>query len=163
MSGWFARVGLPLAGDEHAAIGELVDAVAPEGSRDVLLLKSWHDALRFVRASEFDSAWWDQEEQEREWLWTRAAEGRSESALLQDIVALSAGLVPQVRAAATAAGAGDPAIVDEAMGSALLAAQQNALAELAGEPHGHRFRRKFALFAGGRWPLGYHAARFVIF
>ncbi len=46
---------------------------------------------------------------------------------------------------------------------ALLAAHQSALARMAGEGPDHRFVRKFALFVGGRWPLGYDSARFAIF
>jgi hypothetical protein len=46
---------------------------------------------------------------------------------------------------------------------ALLAAHQRALAEIAGAGTGHRFIRKHALFSEGRWPVGYHSARFVIF
>ena len=44
-----------------------------------------------------------------------------------------------------------------------LAAHQSALALLAGEGPDHRFVRKYALFTRGRWPLGYHSARFAIF
>ena len=163
MSGWFARVGRPLSSDEQEVIGELIDSAAPQASREVTLLTSWRDALQFVRASEYDSDCWDQEEREREWLWTRVAELQSESTLLQGMAALHVGLDAQVRAAAMAAGANDPSVLSEAIGSALLAAQQNALAVFAGELPDHRFRRKFALFEAGRWPLGYHAARFVIF
>jgi hypothetical protein len=62
-----------------------------------------------------------------------------------------------------AAGVADTVIADEAVAMALLAAHQHALAEIAGAETGHRFRRKYALFEGGRWPVGYHSARFVIF
>jgi hypothetical protein len=34
---------------------------------------------------------------------------------------------------------------------------------LAGESPNHRFILKYALWKGGRWPLGYHSARFAIF
>ena len=163
MSGWFARVGLPLSRDEQAAVGGLIDSVAPQASGEVTLLTSWQDALQFLRACELDPTGWDQEEREREWLWTRVAELQTESTLLQAMAALQARLDAQVRAALFAAGAKDPVVISEAMGSSLLAAQQSALAELAGELPDHRFRRKFALFEGGRWPLGYHAARFVLF
>jgi len=163
VSDWFARVGLPLSSEESAALEALVGVVAPRATPEIALLTSWSDVSHFIVASERDATWWDQEEEEREWLWTRATEQQSESALLQRIASLHAGLDAAVRAAAAAAGAGGTTLVNEAAGSVLLAAQQDALAEMAGEPPGHRFRRKFALFARGRWPLGYHAARFVIF
>lgn len=50
-----------------------------------------------------------------------------------------------------------------AAGAALLAAHQQALAELAGEGGTHFFGFKYALFAGGRWPLGHHRGRYVVF
>ena len=80
---------------------------------------------------------------------------------------MTRGLDLEMRAAATAAviatGQTDSAIAGEAAGMALLAAHQSALAEVAGEGPDHRFVRKYALFSSGRWPLGYHSARFVIF
>ncbi len=167
MTGWFARVGLPLSSAETAAIDELMRIVAPHAPVAVTLLASWQEAAAFVHASERDSTWWDQEEEERELLWTRAAEFRPESELLLCVNEMSRGLDVEVRgaaaAAATAAGVADTAIVGEASGMALLAAHQSALAEMAGEKTDHRFVRKYALFKGGRWPLGYHSARFVIF
>jgi hypothetical protein len=167
MTSWFARVGVALAPAENAAIVDMVADVAQDATCAITALASWQEVAAFIRATEFDSSWWDQEEQEREWLWTRAAERQSESALLRQLDEVSAGLVTAVRAAAqasaAASGVTDLAIVNEATGAALLAAQQQRLAELAGEADDHRFIRKYALFRDGRWPLGYHAARFVIF
>jgi hypothetical protein len=167
MTAWFARVGLPLTPQENAAIGELTRILAPQAPASVTALASWQEAAVFVRAVELDSVWWDQEEEERETLWARATEHRTEAELFQRVIAMTRGLDTEVRAAAsaavTAAGGADMAIVGEAAGMALLAAHQSALADLAGEGAGHRFFRKYALFTGGRWPLGYHSAHFVIF
>ena len=44
-----------------------------------------------------------------------------------------------------------------------LAAHQRTLAQLAGEGGRHVFVRKLALFAAGRWPLGYHRGRYHVF
>jgi hypothetical protein len=167
MTAWFARVGQPLSAAERTLVDELAKCVAPHAHSEIAALASWPEAAAFVRASEFDATWWDQEEQEREWLWTRATQHQSESDLLRHIDRLLSGLEAAIRAgaaaAATAAGVADSSIVGEATGAALLAAQHRALAELAGEDSSHRFARKYALFAAGRWPLGYHAARFAIF
>jgi hypothetical protein len=167
MTAWFARVGLPLAPEEDAAIGELTRIVAPHASVAVTAIASWQEAAAFVRAVEHDATWWDQEEEEREALWARAAEHRTESELLQYVDAMTGGLEAEVRgaafAAATAAGGTDTNIAVEATGMALLAAHQCALAGMAGEGPNHRFVRKYALFTSGRWPLGYHSARFVVF
>ncbi len=167
MTVWFARVGTPLTPRENAVIGDLLRTVAPRGPVAVAPIASWREAAEFSRVSEHDSAWWNQEEEERERLWARAAELWSESELLLRLDATTRGLEREIRAAAlaasTVAGVAHEKIASEACGMALLAAHQSALAELAGEQAGHRFILKYALFTGGRWPLGYHSARFVIF
>ena len=167
MTAWFERVGLPLTPEENAAIGELTRIVAPHATVAIATIASWQAAAAFVRAIEHDAAWWDQEEDEREALWARAAEHRTESALFQCVNAVTGGLEAEVRGAAfaatKAAGETDSNIAIEATGMALLAAHQCALAGMAGEGPHHRFVRKYALFTSGRWPLGYYSARFVIF
>ena len=167
MTGWFGRVGLPLTPEEYGAVSALLCSVAPEATVSITRIPSWHEAAAFLGMAERDPTWWNQEEEEREQLWERAAEKLSESELLRAVAAMTSGLDEQIRraasAAATAAGVIDAGIVDEASGMALLAAHQNALAELAGERPDHRFILKYALWKAGRWPLGYHSARFAIF
>ena len=167
MSAWFARVGLPLDSDEEAAVLDLMRILAPHPSAAVAALGSWQEAAEFVRAAERDSMTWDQEEEEREALWTRATERRTEDEVLRQIDTAICGLNAEMLAAALAAiggaGVADAALAAEATGMALLAAHQSALALLAGEGPDHRFVRKYALFVRGRWPLGYHSARFAIF
>lgn len=167
MTAWFARVGLPLTPEEYGAVGALLRAVAPDTTVMITRVASWHEAVAFLGMAERDPAWWNQEEEERERLWERAAESRSESELLRAVAAMTSGLDEPIRnaaaIAAAAAGVTDTAIVAEASSMALLAAHQNALAEAAGEGPDHRFILKYALWEGGRWPLGYHSARFAIF
>jgi hypothetical protein len=167
VTSWFSRVGLPLADGERAAIGELLRDVAPDAPVAVSALATWQEAAIFVRAAALDSAWWDDEEEERERLWARAADARTESELFELVTNATRGLDVEMRDAArdamTAAGVADASIAGEAAAMALLAAHQRALAQIAGAGPGHRFVRKYALFEGGRWPVGYHSARFVIF
>lgn len=167
MSAWFARVGLPLTAEEEAAIGGLVRGAVPDARIAIEALASWPDAARYLRLTGHDSDGWDQEEAEREALWEVAAEQRSEADLLQHVSAATLAMGAEIRAAAlasvSAAGINDEAIAREASDMALLAAHHYALAKLAGAGAEHPFVRKFALFAGGRWPLGYHSARFAIF
>jgi hypothetical protein len=167
MTVWFARVGMPLTPQENAVIGDWLRTVTPQAPAAVTPIASWREAAEFSRVSEHDPTWWNQEEEERERLWARAAERWSESELLQRLDATTRGLEREIRAAAlraaAAAGVAHEKVADEACGMALLAAHQSALAELAGEQAPHRFILKYALFTGGRWPLGYHSARFVIF
>jgi len=167
VTAWFGRVGLPLAEDERAAIGELLRVAAPHAPVEITTLASWQEASAFVHAAAHDSAWWDDEEEARELLWAQAAERRTEAELFELVTAATRGLDAELRAAAravmTAAGVVDTSIAGEASAMALLAAHQHALAEIAGAGPGHRFSRKHALFKVGRWPVGYHSARFVIF
>jgi hypothetical protein len=167
VTAWFSRVGQPLAEAEHAAIGELLHVVLPDAPVAITALASWQEAAVFVRAAAHDTAWWDDEEEERELLWARAAEDRTEAGLFELVTAATRGLDAELRdaalAAMTTAGGVDVSIAGEAAAMALLAAHQHALAEIAGAETGHRFLRKYALFRVGRWPVGYHSARFVIF
>ena len=167
MTAWFARVGLPLVEEERAAIGDLLGVAVPRAPVAITALSSWQQAASFVRAVAHDSAWWDEEEEERELLWSRAADIRTEARLLDRVTEMTRGLDVELRAAAhaamTAVGVSDGDIAGEATAMALLAAHQHALAVIAGAGSEHRFIRKYALFKGGRWPIGYHSARFVIF
>jgi len=168
MTGWFARTGSPLTPHERVVVADLTRIAAPDAPFAVTAVASWQEAAAFARLSDHDSTWWNQEEEEREWLWARASELRSEADLLQSVDAVARSVQDAIREAANAAvalaGVTDAGIIaGEACAMALLAAHHNALAELAGEGPGHRFRLKYVLFAGGRWPLGYHSARFVIF
>jgi hypothetical protein len=167
VTAWFARVGLPLAEEERAAIGGLLQVAVPHAPVAITALASWQEAAVFVRAAAHDSAWWDDEEEERELLWARAAEERTEAGLFELVTAATRGLDVELRdaahAAMAAAGVADTSIAGEAAAMALLAAHQHALAQIAGAGTEHRFLRKYALFREGRWPVGYHSARFVIF
>jgi hypothetical protein len=167
VTAWFARVGPPLVDAERAAIGDLLHVAVPHAPVAITTLATWQEAAVFVRAAALDTAWWDDEEEERERLWARAAEASTEAELFERITAATHKLDVELRVAAhaatAAAGVADTGIADEAVAMALLAAHQHALAEIAGAGTGHRFHRKYALFEGGRWPVGYHSARFVIF
>ena len=167
MSRWFARVGQPLSPVEEVAIDAFLRSVVPAGPIAIDAIVSWSDAARHLRLTEHDATWWDQEEAEREALWMHATQHRSEADLLRGVgdvtLAVGSGIRDAAIAAATVAGAPDATMAHAASGMALLAAHQAAVAQMAGAGPDHWFIRKYALFTGGRWPLGYHAARFAIF
>ncbi len=141
MTQWFARVGLPLSEAERAVVADWARSVAPAAPSSVTAVASWQEAAGILRANEFDSTWWDDEEAERERLWLLASERWSESELLESLDAATRGLCVEIHGAASAAAAGmaDERIVAEASGMALLAAHQRALAEMAGALADHRF------------------------
>ena len=157
---WFARAGAPLAAEDRAdgvAVLEARGHRAPAADA-VLLLPSWRVAATWTNDSTMAECW-DDDEDEREALWTRAAADLGEGALLALLTGATTAAAPQVRAAAMAAagsaGTDDPEVVATACASALLALHQCVLAQTTGTPADHPFLRKYALFARGRWALGY--------
>jgi hypothetical protein len=164
---WFSRVGLPFAPSERAAIEAMIGGHAVLARAEIGGVGHWHEAAEFIRAAEWDDTWWEQEEQERARLWECAADRCTEAELLARLAAVTDALTAAVHRAAAAAaardGVADPALVRAAASGALMAAHQHALAELAGEVGTHFFGFKYALFAGGRWPLGYHRGRYAVF
>jgi len=166
MNRWFARVGTPLASTESEALHALIGSDPLLAGARILPVTSWQEASDIARAMDADALWWDHEEAERERLWGIAADRLGESELLRRLTTVETehGTVPPAVAAAAARAnfAADAAIRD-ASGAVLLAAHQNALATIAGADAGHVFLRKYALFADGRWPLGYHHGSYVIF
>lgn len=157
---WFARVGTPLAAEDRAdAIAVLVArGQHAAGGDTVVLVPSWRAAAAWVDDSAMAECW-DDDEDERETLWTRAAAQIGEGALLAHLTGATSAAAPQVRAAATAmageAGTEASEVLATACASALLALHQCVLAQAAGAPADHPFMHKYALFARGRWALGY--------
>ena len=86
----------------------------------------WHEAGEFIRAAEWDSTWWDHEEEERARLWECAADRHGEEDLLARLTAVTDALAGVVhgaaQAAAARAGGADPPLVRAAAGAALMAA-----------------------------------------
>jgi hypothetical protein len=164
---WFSRLGRPFAASEQAALAAMLAGHAALARAEVDHVEHWHEAGEFVRAAELEGTWWDLEEEERARLWECASDRFSESDLLARLAALTRSLTPSVQAAAAAAakraGVADRDLVRTAAGAALMAAHQRALAALAGAGGAHLFDSKYALFAGGRWPLGHHRGRFAVF
>jgi hypothetical protein len=157
---WFARVGTPISDAERAgATAVLIARGQRAAAADaVILVPSWRAAAAWTDDHAMAECW-DDDEDEREVLWTRAAAEIGEGALLAHLTGATSAAAPHVRAAALAAagtaGAEDPEAVATACASALLALHQCVLAQAADAPAGHPFMHKYALFAGGRWALGY--------
>jgi len=164
---WFSRVGLPLAVGDRTEIAALLRGHRLLAAAEVGTIGSWVEASEIIRATDFDGSWWDDEEVERERLWMCAAGRLGENALAEKLTKLADVLTQPVRDAAGFAAARaestDSALIRAASGAALLAAQQSALASLAGEGGTHFFTHKMALFENGRWPLGLHLNRYVVF
>ena len=164
---WFSRQGAALAPAEQRALADLLGAHPALGDAQPVVVSSWGEVASIVRAGEWDTAWWDVEEAEREALWQAAADRLGERAVVERVTAENDALAPAireaVRIAATTGGLGTTEVPQLAAGAALLALQQATLAELAGAGAEHYFVRKLALFAMGRWPLGLVRPRYFVF
>jgi hypothetical protein len=164
---WFSRVGMPLASGELAAIGELLQFGLEAARVEIHGLAHWRDVGAVIRAADWDAVAWEREEEERQRLWQAASERLDEGVLLGRLTAMTDALAETLHGAAECAaardGSADADLVAAAAGAAALAAQHGALAGLAGEDRGHYFVRRYALFAGGRWPLGAFRGQYLVF
>ena len=117
-------------------------------------MASWPEAGQICRRPA--EAWWRAEEHERERLEKYARFNPADA----DWLALNETLHGAAAGAAARGGCADAALIRAAAGAASYAAYQ---ARLAGAAQDHPFVRKYALYCGGRWPLGIYEDGFAIF
>jgi hypothetical protein len=103
--------------------------------------------------------WWRAEEAERERLERNVRLDPADRGWLE----LNSALHGAAAVAAARAGCADAALIRVAAGAASSAAYQARLARAAGAESDHPFLRKYALYSGGRWPLGVYDGAFAIF
>ncbi len=154
---WFASVSTALTADDRADAAAILDARGHRAGTGAIVVVSWLAAADWTEHPAMAECW-DDDEEEREVLWGRVAARIGESALLAQLTAATTRAAPRVRAAALAAAtpaSADQESVATAAASALLALHQHRLALLADVAPAHPFMRKYALFARGRWALGY--------
>ena len=163
---WFARVGTPIDDRDRDDIAAIMRIRGIGHAADIVLARNWYAADAWINSDQ-SAASWDDDEDERERLWLQLAEEIPESELLARLATIVEVAAPAVRAAAASAAAREfdtaPDLIDTATAAALLCLHQHALAELAGIGDEHPFARKYALFARGRWPLGYQAGRYGVY
>ena len=153
---WFSALGEPLGEAEHAEISAYLHGL---GLPDlpVRAASSWQEAGGLCRQPA--DAWWQAEEAERLRLESSAHLDPADPAWLQ----VTERLHGAAAVAAARSGCADTALIRVAAGAATFAAYQQRLAQAAGAPAAHPFMRKYALYIGGRWPLGVYGERFAIF
>jgi hypothetical protein len=154
---WFSTLGTPLGETERAEISAYLQGLGLEPALPVHTAASWGEAAELCRRSA--DAWWQAEEVERLRLEPGARLDPSDQEWLQ----LTERLHGAAAIAAARAGCSDAALIRVAAGAATYAAHQQRLARAAGAPPAHPFLRKYALYCGGRWPLGIYDQRFAIF
>lgn len=154
---WFCALGEPLGEERRAEIAAYLQGLGMDPTLPVRAAAGWSEAGKLCRRPA--DTWWNLEESERKHLEQVARLNPAEPEWL----ALSDQLRGASAMAAARAGCSDAALIQVAAGAAGHAAYQARLAQAAGAASSHPFLRKFALYRGGRWPLGVYDGEFAIF
>jgi hypothetical protein len=154
---WFCALGEPLGAAEAADIAASLAALGLATGPPALVVASWREAAEIARTPA--ERWWNAEEAERARLGRIVRLDPAD----REWLALTDALHGAAAVAAARAGCADQGLIRAAAGAATYAVHQYRLARAAGAGDEHPFMRKYALFAGGRWPLGVYADRFAIF
>ena len=154
---WFAGVGLPLGDSEMQDARDYADALGfPDAG--VAGVADWEEAESMAQSPDWNTAWWEAEEQLRAALTAEALERMSEDDFMlamTNVTAKASDMVHGAAAVAAArAGVSDEALIRAAAGAATQACYQAALVLAADAGEDHAFAIKFRLFEAGRWPLG---------
>jgi len=163
---WFSALGEPLSTEPLAAARDYMDAL---GFPDAFVaeVESWEDASYAAANPDWNSEWWEAEEQMRMGLTADALELISEEDLNLALTQVSATASPIITAAVEAIaeeqGMEDMELIRAAVGSALQTCHQAALVLAAGEEDSHPFAIKYKLFEYGHWPIALSGRSFNIF
>jgi len=154
---WFSRVGRRLDGEDKALARDFLDGlglVHAEPAR----LQTWQDAADAAETLGLSSEGWEIEEGLRAALTEETLTRLTEDALHFANQALADRLSRPIRAAVYTMAdmwqIDDEEFLNAAVGAGLQAAHTVVLALACDAEYDHPFRRKFALFARGRWPVG---------
>lgn len=154
---WFSTLGAPLGRGETAEIEAYLSGLGLRATLPPLLVESWSQANEIThRPAE---GWWNAEEAARERLERTARLDPADPKWL----ALTDTLHGAAAVAAARGACADQGLIRAAAGAAIYASYQYRLARATGAGEEHPFVRKYALFSGGRWPLGLYGERFAIF
>jgi hypothetical protein len=163
---WFEEVGQPLTEESFASARDYMDAL---GFPDAFVgeVEDWEDAAFAASNPDWNSDWWEAEEQLRMGLTTTALELMSEEDLNAALTQISATASPVITTAVEAItddhGIEDQELIRAAVGSALQTCHQAALVLAAGEEDTHPFAIKYKLFEQGHWPIAITGNSFNIF
>ena len=163
---WFSRVGQALTkADTEMALDYLGALGFPDAH--VSGVESWEEAAGIAENPDWNSTWWEAEEQLRAGLVTEASAEIDEgdlTNLLNHIAGQAAGVATEVvSGAAINAGYDDDAFVTAAAGAMVAACYTAGLVLAAGAEEDHPFALKFHLLEAGRFPLGVVGTTFSLF
>lgn len=153
---WFSTLGAPLGAGELAELAAYLEGLGLDAPPE--LVTDWPSASATIHRPA-DARWCQAEEARQAALQRTVQLDPADRAW----IALNDALHGAAAVAAMRFGCSDAGMIKAAAGAASFAAHQAELATAAGCDANHPFRRKFALFEAGRWPLGLYAGRFAIF
>jgi hypothetical protein len=163
---WFSVIGETLTAAEHADVASYMMSL---GLTDMATseIASWSDAEACIKATDWNSGWWDAEDRLRLNLLERAEQHFGKTVLLEALTVLSEQVSDVVHGAAAVAatrdGIADPGLIRAAAGAATMACHQAAVGIAADLTNDNPFMAKYRLFEAGHWPLCARGAVFYIF
>lgn len=163
---WLSRVGQPLSQEDTGFAEAYLNALGFPGAY-VSAVETWEEAAGFAENPDWNTEWWEAEEQLRAGLVTQAAEDIDEADLtnaLNHIAGQAAGVATEVvSGAAIDAGYNDDEFVTAVAGTMVAACYAAGLVLAAGAEEEHPFALKFRLLETGRFPLGVIGTTFSLF
>jgi len=163
---WFRSVGLDMGAGTLNTAQAYVDTLGFPGTFTTPV-ENWEEAAFAAANPDWNSSWWETEEQLRVSLTNEALELISEDDLNMALTHISATAAPLIQNTvenlAQEQGIEDEELVRAAIGSAVQTCHQAALVLAAGEEDSHPFALKYKLFELGRWPIAITGNSFNIF
>ena len=163
---WFSMFGEPLTPAEHADAAAYLSCL---GLDDAITgeIAAWGDAEACIKATDWNSDWWDTEDRLRQTLLETAEKKFGKTSVLEALTGISEqvfGVVHGAAAvAATRGGVADPGLIRAAAGAATMACYQAAVGIAADPANDNPFIAKYRLFEAGHWPLCVRGAVFYVF
>ncbi|MFT6556445.1 hypothetical protein [Sneathiella sp.] len=163
---WFRSVGLELGANTRKVAEDYTQNLGfPDAY--VAPVENWEEAAYAAANPDWNTEWWEAEEQLMASLTAQALELMTEEDLGMALSHIAATASPVVQHAvenlAEEAGIEDEELIRAAIGAALQACHQSALVLAAGEEDTHPFALKYQLFELGRWPIGITGGSFNLF
>lgn len=155
---WFSATGQGLSDEERALAQALLDGMGfPDAA--IVPVPDWQEAAEIAANPDWNTDWWEAEEQRRIALADEAARLIGDEEILLaglNLVSSVAGEAAygRIEGLLDAEGTNDPALLRAAAGAAAQAAYHAALMMICETEENHPLFHKFRLFELGRWPLG---------
>lgn len=163
---WYSNVGEPVGAELAKAARAYMD-YSGFPHADLAIIETWSEAGEAAANTDWNSEWWEAEEQTRMGLIDAALTLISDEDLTMALTHVTATASPLLQHAAEnwaeEQGIEDEELIRAAVGAGVQASYQAALVLAAGEEDDHPFALKFKLFELGRWPIAITGSSFNLF